>query len=379
MNTLVAVQLSESKRPILVEGELENILQDNIALYEGDKVTKYEKSIAYLTSHRLIILDQDNKLPPLGLHFSKVADIDADSGGFIKGSQKIKIALLGRDMPYLKLSFRSGNRDNFLAKFKSVLKSRSWEKVVEQKQKEIFATSKAGITGIIRTTETKSKETDKTLQQAFTDINALMEKAKDMVGLAEKIQAILSKENSGNEADNELRSVLISIGIQSPVTKDSAGSLYHSQLSRQLADWLHKPLERLGGMVTLPDLYCAFNRARGTEMISPDDLYRACVLFEELHLPVRLRRFDSGVLVVQSMSQTDDAIAKQITDLIRLDGPQTAFDVARTKNISIAFATDQLLTAERLGAVCRDETYEGVVFYLNFFSDVNLVKLYLKS
>jgi len=280
----------------------------------------------------------------------------------------------------LKLSFRSGNRDNFLAKFKAVLKTRSWEKVSEPtKQKEVFATSKAGITGIIRTTETKSKETDKTLQQAFTDINALMEKAKDMVGLAEKIQAILSKENTGNEADNELRSVLISIGIQSPVTKDSAGSLYHSQLSRQLADWLHKPLERLGGMVTLPDLYCAFNRARGTEMISPDDLYRACVLFEELHLPVRLRRFDSGVLVVQSMSQTDDAIAKQITDLIRLDGPQTAFDVARTKNISIAFATDQLLTAERLGAVCRDETYEGVVFYLNFFSDVNLVKLYLKS
>ena len=94
-------------------------------------------------------------------------------------------------------------------------------------------------------------------------------------------------------------------------------------------------------------------------MISPDDLYRACVLFEELKLPVKLRRFESGVLVVQSgmlfskttnslpnilsVNQTDDVVAKQIVDLIRLDGPQTAFDLSRNKNISLALATEELL------------------------------------
>jgi EAP30/Vps36 family len=40
----------------------------------------------------------------------------------------------------------------------------------------------------------------------------------------------------------------------------------------QLADFLRVPLERAGGMMTLPDVYCLFNRARGTELISPDDL-----------------------------------------------------------------------------------------------------------
>jgi len=172
--------------------------------------------------------------------------------------------------------------------------------------------------------------------------------------------------------------MLISVGIASPVTKESAGSLYHTQLSRQLADWLRGPLEK-HGMISLQDLYCIFNRARGTEMISPDDLYRACVLFEQLKLPVRLRRFDSGVLVVQSLNQTDAAVGKQISDLIRLDGPQSAFDLAKNKNISIALATEQLLTAEKLGIVCRDETYGGLVFYLNFFNDLKLVDLFLKS
>jgi len=47
-------------------------------------------------------------------------------------------------------------------------------------------------------------------------------------------------------------------------------------------------------VIALTDLYCIFNRARGTEMISPDDLYRAALLFETLKLPVRLRKFDSG-------------------------------------------------------------------------------------
>jgi ESCRT-II complex subunit VPS36 len=245
-----------------------------------------------------------------------------------------------------------------------------------KKKKETFATSKAGITGIMRTVETKARETDKTIQQAFTDINALMEKAKDLVLLAEKFATQQSKE-SKNE-DTELRSVLISMGISSPVTKESAGSLYHNQLSRQLADWLQKPLQKFGGIIALTDLYCIFNRARGTEMISPDDLYRACMLFEELKLPVRLRKFESGVLVVQSINETDNIIAKQIADLVRVDGPQTAFDIAKTKNISLALATEELLTAEKQGLICRDETYEGLVYYLNFFNDINLVKLYIK-
>ena len=124
--------------------------------------------------------------------------------------------------------------------------------------------------------------------------------------------------------------------------RESAGSLYHDALARQLGDWLQKPLEKYGGVIALTDLYCLFNRARGTEMISPDDLYRAALLFEPLKLPVRLRKFDSGVLAVQSLSHTDGEVAKSVADLIKTHGPQTAFDYARVKNISLALAQDNL-------------------------------------
>lgn len=51
---------------------------------------------------------------------------------------------------------------------------------------------------------------------------------------------------------------------------------------RQLADFLAAPLARAGGIMPLPDVYCLYNRARGTELVSPDDLLRAVALFEQV-------------------------------------------------------------------------------------------------
>jgi len=103
-------------------------------------------------------------------------------------------------------------------------------------------------------------------------------------------------------------------------------------------------------------------------MISPEDLYRACVLFEELNLPVRLRRFESGVLVVQSHTLSDSTVADQMKDLIDKHGPLSSLAVAKYKQISPALALEQLLTAERFELLCRDETFADVVFYPNNFT-----------
>lgn len=55
----------------------------------------------------------------------------------------------------------------------------------------------------------------------------------------------------------------------------------------QLADFVKLPLEKSGGMIALVDVYCLFNRARGTELISPEDLLQACALWEKLDVYAR--------------------------------------------------------------------------------------------
>ena len=74
------------------------------------------------------------------------------------------------------------------------------------------------------------------------------------------------------------------------MTKQSAGSLYHQQLARELADFAAPHVARAGGMVALTDVYCLLNRARGAELVSPADLAKAAAELERLQLPVRLRK-----------------------------------------------------------------------------------------
>lgn len=234
------------------------------------------------------------------------------------------------------------------------------------------------------------ESTDRSLQDAFQDLNALMSKAKEMVMLAEKMrQKLLSGSNSqaGSTNDDELGSKeemqdwLLSVGIISPVTKESAGALYHQQLSRQLADFVRIPLERAGGMINLIDVYCLFNRARGTELISPEDLLQACSLWEKFDVPVMLRKFDSGVMVIQNKSHSDEEVFARIRALVTnpdaLRAGISASDAAITLGIAPAMAKEHLLTAESKGLLCRDISPDGFRFYVNLFPEINRDDVYL--
>jgi hypothetical protein len=102
--------------------------------------------------------------------------------------------------------------------------------------------------------------------------------------------------------DQEMEDLLLDVGIVNPVTKESAGSLYHRQLSRQLADWLIAVLERRGGVMAAPEIYCLFNRARGTELVSPEDLIQVNALSHPspfVHPHVTIKQRQNGHLARQ--------------------------------------------------------------------------------
>jgi ESCRT-II complex subunit VPS36 len=64
--------------------------------------------------------------------------------------------------------------------------------------------------------------------------------------------------------------------FSSQVNKDISGKNYHQELAFELEKFLEKVIDRFGGVIGLIDLYCMYNRARGTDLISPDDLNIAC-------------------------------------------------------------------------------------------------------
>ncbi|CAO3590678.1 unnamed protein product [Absidia cylindrospora] len=266
----------------------------------------------------------------------------------------------------VQLSFRKGGLAQFLTKLNSAITNKAWDSPLSPGSSTSQSTNNieqlsyqqqqqprraVGLQGIQQRIEKLSTENADSLTDAFQDLDRLMAKANDMVKLAETISGKMNK--SANDQDlSTLRGYMINLGISNPVTRGTAGSIYHQELSRELAEFLDKLYTKKENDIRpLTDIYCIFNRARGVALVSPEDLYTACQQFELLKLPYRLRKLSastsssssSGLLVVQSIHMNDDQASKRVLDLVkRRDGHLTALQLADAQQWAIAVALDQL-------------------------------------
>lgn len=242
----------------------------------------------------------------------------------------------------------------------------------------------------------RRKNNERMIGSSFEDLEALMASAKDIVALAESFarQVGSGTDSATTEANALLAESASQLGLIT--TKDIVGgrsasgseSLYLSELSRNLAEFLTDDsrgvLKKAGGIMSLVDLWAMFNRARGgVELVSPNDFEKAVRLWEKLKLPVRLRTFKSGVMVVQSRDRTDETTIKALLTWLRdlhaippeRDVPWdwqefgrgvTAQDAAERFGWSIGVAEEELEMAEERGVLCREESLEGLTFWENY-------------
>merc|ERR1719183_323097 len=138
--------------------------------------------------------------------------------------------------------FERGGIDDIKMHLTRALDQKSWVPNKQTKQMG-FRSSGAGIGGLIRRQQEAQRENHQLAAEAFADLEALMAKARDVVTIVERYATVTSAETSDKgepkEKNNlQLNSLLLDIGIDSPVTKESAGALYHQELARQLAQFL---------------------------------------------------------------------------------------------------------------------------------------------
>ena len=195
-----------------------------------------------------------------------------------------------------------------------------------------------------------------------------MEMAKEMVNVSKIVSAKI-RERQGDISEDEtikFKSYLMSLGIDDPVTRDSStsNSEYYQKLANQICEMLLDPITESGGMMSLADAYCRVNRARGLELLSPEDLLNACKL---LNGPIKMRQFPSGAIVLQLENHDDETVANETAELVEKMTSIAVDEMARLAGISLLLAQERLSTAERYGKVCRDVSIEGLRFYPNLF------------
>ncbi|KAF2452779.1 EAP30/Vps36 family-domain-containing protein [Lineolata rhizophorae] len=317
----------------------------------------------------------------------------------------------------IKFSFRAGGGAVFFERLKNALVQRKWllqsappvptpqlsSSTTDEGGLAVAAGSDSsqggqrkvvGIAGLERRGHELRKNNEIVIGNAFEDLEALMTSAKEVIALAEQFsaQAGVANDNGNPEASALLSQSASALGLVT--TKDMLGSgsgsdsLYISELSRNLAEFLTDDakgvLKREGGIMSLVDLWAVFNRARGgVELVSPADFAKAAELWDKLKLPVRLRRFRSGLLVVQGRERTDErTIASLLAWLRELhDQPPeeecswdwrrygrgvTTQEAAERFGWSVGVATEELEMAEERGALCREQRLDGLRFWENW-------------
>ncbi|GLH07104.1 Vacuolar protein-sorting-associated protein 36 [Gryllus bimaculatus] len=375
----------------LIVGEKYITREKAVKLYDGDTKTLFSNGELVLTTHRILWghpgdIPKGHTCLSLPLRYVVFAEEESPSSFSFSQSKKIIIHLseaLPGKIPgpvsssvnnYIKMGFKEGMQSNFLNGLNECTQKKAWELQNCSSASPSQASNiklRAGIVGIERSIQEKQKATDESISIAFQDLSKLMVMAKDMVSLSKTISQKI-REKQGDITEDEtirFKSYLLSLGIDDPVTRNDFRSenQYYESLARQLASMLEGPIREVGGMMSLADAYCRVNRARGLELLSPEDLLRACQLLERLNLPVRLRRFDSGALVLQLPAHSDMQVVQLTAQQLEEHESLTPGELAQKMGLSLLLATERLLTTEKFGLACRDESIEGLRFYPNRF------------
>lgn len=362
-------------------GEVGNLLkQTGVRLYDGDSKSNLEDGTLELTSHRLMM-----KGEKICLDLFRVLLLEREEGGFMR-SDKLVLHLapltetentLARPVTkhkadFVKLSFRSGGQAEFFNHLQKAVASKAWEVKQTVPARPAKREMRAGITGIEKKMSQKARQDNADISKAFQDLDRLMEMAKPMVALAKSISTKI-RDRQGEITEDEtvqFKSYLLSLGIDDPVTKDSAGSdkAYYQGVAREMFLVFDQPIQQAGGMMTLTDAFVRLNRARGLELVSPEDLLQACRALGPTQLPMELHTFPSGVMVLRTSNHNQEEARQSLLNLVESRGSLTPEELSQTsQGLSVLLGKERLLDAASNGDLARDDSVEGIRFYPNLF------------
>lgn len=205
--------------------------------------------------------------------------------------------------PYVKISFRKGGEAEFFKLVNEILEDIKWKRLInkgtinQQGKKVVNEISSntirgGGIYGLEQKGEERRKQNEIILSSSLDDLQQLMHKYQDLLKLSDSFRKMV-------------RTKLPYATIIPPLKIKKSSTLYHSELSRHMSEYLtNYELTKNFSMITTQDLFANYNRyliltqGFGTDLLSADDFNRAINLFEQLNLPIRIKYYENSGLVV---------------------------------------------------------------------------------
>jgi ESCRT-II complex subunit VPS36 len=331
-----------------------------------------------LTTHRIVFWTTADRTARF-LHHSQVLNVCSETAYFKSPKILLTTAALG-DLYLVFGRDKARLRDECLQSLEKALSRQEWEADHNKEQERLQQQRRprrVGVDAVLTQSALRHKQAAKLTDTAFTgDADQLLREAKELVQVIHKYVATLDRQNETSRDGNDaLVNMLEHMGMTSALSKaDYKGreDAYICQVARELADFLRPKFSPTVPVLTLTDVYCLFNRARGSHLLSPEDLRAAAECCKDLKLGMSVATFPSGLTVLQDDTLADpEQMAKRLQTLLLALKQEslTALDVSRKWHVSAVLALEQLQAVERLGYLSRDETLETLRFFPNRFNE----------
>ncbi len=225
-------------------------------------------------------------------------------------------------------------------------------------------TSGIGMGRIKNIMNQKIEKDSQLISSSFSGIENLRKNAESMIELAKEIRVKLGNQNS------ELNGILSKIGFVDPVTKEVSGSDFYLNLGEQINEFFCQYFSSNPNIkvLTLIDAYCIYNRARGSNTISPKDMTQALKYFEKNNYQIMVKNFNNEMIVLHTKEYSNKNILAMVNDYMSKSGHNyiEMNDMKKIINVDNVLL-EKILIEDMLinGDLLIDEDDLEVRYYLN--------------
>jgi len=274
--------------------------------------------------------------------------------------------------------------DDFIARLTESVAAAAWS------EGSYDEAAMGGLRKILGDQHARQQATGEALDVALTDLESLRKRAQEAVAAARivanhaasapSVSGYPDGTSAGGAEDDGLRRLLEDFGcLLGPDGKPVAkGGSSRADVKADVARVCVAALEKrrqggggLGAMLLAHDAYCLVNRARGTALVSPEEVMAALRSCSASGGPLMLRNLGSTGAISVCLARSGDDASTDDRRLVELtkESPVSACSLSRELGLSTSEARYLLRDAEQRALLVRDEAPEGVFYYKNFFDE----------
>ena len=262
-----------------------------------------------------------------------------------------------------KVKIRQKNLKELEVTINGMVNKKAWNLKQEARQQNSGMYS--GMMNKIGVERAKISENESAVSSSFSSFDSLFGNLRDLKQIMGEMKSSTTHSDGQNPDVNK---ILKDIGFVSVISKDEAGRDYYRQLAGDLYQICQSSLfKTYGGMVSLLDVFYFYNKKRQMQLISPEELLKACEQFEKFGCNAKLVSYPNNIRMIESTFFDPEKDFNEHFKRYFSEFKQgyTAEQVARKRGLPLVIVDIKLKKAVRKGWLAIDDRIQGVKYYKN--------------